>query len=387
MLLPLYLITPAIGLGVGWFAREWLLHRAPNLRFRYLRRDYFTGLNYLLNEQPDKAVDVFIKLIKADEETIETHLALGALFRRRGEVDRSIRIHQSLVSRQDLAQTYKIQALSALAQDYAKAGVLDRAEKLFLELVDMKAELPLSLRQLLLIYQQEKNWTAAIMVAERLNSVEPSETSQETLAQFYCEMAAELIRDGSSTNAKRYLLHAERIDKTCPRPCIMLGNLFHDQRRYKQAIACYKRVSERDSDYIYAVIPSIVECFKKLSDESGLLSYLQTELKIRPQPQVVLTMAKYLLKNDDAQTAIVFVAEQLKMHPSLLILQNLIALYRDTTHGDVADQLALLGGIIDSLLNKRNSFRCNQCGFSGKTHYWLCPGCQTWNSTRPVQDL
>ena len=98
MLAPLYILSPLVGLGVGWFAREWLLHRAPNLRFRYLRRDYFTGLNYLLNEQPDKAVDVFIKLLKADEDTVETHLALGALFRRRGEVDRSIRIHQNLAT-------------------------------------------------------------------------------------------------------------------------------------------------------------------------------------------------------------------------------------------------------------------------------------------------
>ena len=186
---------------------------------------------------------------------------------------------------------------------------------------------------------------------------------------------------------KRYLLQAERIDKACPRGPIMLGDIFYEQRRYKQAIACYKRVSERDPDFIYAIMPAIIDCYKKLSDETGLSAYLERELTDKPQVDVVLAIAKQLNTKQGHLAALEFITKQLQNNPSLAILQYLVTAYRDNTHGEVHAQLSLLLSIIDSILKKRNLFRCNQCGFSGKSHYWLCPGCQTWNSTKPIQDL
>lgn len=387
MLAPALYLVPLATAGLGWLAREWFLHRAPNLRFRYLRRDYFTGLNYLLNEQPDKAVDIFLKLLKADEDTVETHLALGALFRRRGEVDRSIKVHQSLVARPQLPRRYRVLALSALAQDYARAGVLDRAEQLFQDLVKMKEQLPVSLKSLLLIYQQEKNWTKAIDVAEKLRDVLPNFDMHVTLAQLYCEEACVSLGNGRVSEASRLLSKAERIDNNCVRASILLGNIARDQRRYKQAIAYYKRVSERNPKFLYQVMPSLIACYNKLSDDSGLITFLRDVLTTTSQVCVVLAVAEHLQAKSGKGDALEFITDQLKINPSLMILRYLIALYYSNTHGKIHEQLSMLLQIIDTLLEKRHTFRCASCGFSGRQHYWLCPGCQTWSSIQPLHGL
>src|SRR5688500_2471596 len=175
-----------------FFALGWLAARVDIkqllLESRALPVSYFKGLNFLMNEQPDKAIEAFIEVVKVDPQTVELHFALGSLFRRRGEVERAIRMHQNLVERTDLVEEQKLAALFELAQDYLKAGLLDRAEELFLKL-EGTPHAEGALKFLLEIYQQEKEWQKAIGAAQKLESV-TGQSHQKEIANFYCELAS-----------------------------------------------------------------------------------------------------------------------------------------------------------------------------------------------------
>ena len=179
----------------GWWAATRAHMRGERRQRNAISSNYFKGLNYLLNEQPDKAIEVFLKLAEINTETAETHLALGNLFRRRGEVDKAIRFHRHIIGRSNLSEQHRTQALLELGEDYMRAGLLDRAEKLFSELAEDGRYSEVAIRSLLSIYQQEKDWKNAIVQARRLEQVRDRDTSA-LIAQFHCELAAEAGQDG-----------------------------------------------------------------------------------------------------------------------------------------------------------------------------------------------
>ena len=183
----LFLLLPIAAMS-GWLSARKHYKKPSNPKQGYFDPEYFKGLNYLLNEEPDKAIDVFIRLLEVNSETVETHLALANLFRRRGETERAIRIHQNLIARPTLTLLQREQALIELGLDYMSAGVLDRAELLFLELLNSTAPPSDAYEHLLNIYQQERQWQKAINIAKKLHSQDPQKKKAE-IAQFYCELA------------------------------------------------------------------------------------------------------------------------------------------------------------------------------------------------------
>ena len=219
----------------------------------FIPSDYFLGLNYLINEQPDKAVDVFIKMLEVNTDTVETHLALGNLFRRRGEVDRAIRIHQNLIARPQLPQKQRMQALFELAQDYLRAGVLDRAERLFLELIELGGDVNISLTNLINIYQQQRDWKQAIAAAKKLESLSGL-SMNNAVAHYYCELAEQSRINNNKEQAYAQLKNALEHDKNCARANIILGQLFFEAGEYQQAINASKMVYEQDAEYVSEVI-------------------------------------------------------------------------------------------------------------------------------------
>ena len=196
MLELLWLLLP-LAAASGWLAARRGVRGTKAQLMPELSSDYFQGLNYLLNEQPDKAIEVFVRMLEVNSDTVETHLALGNLFRRRGEVDRAIHIHQNLIARPTLKPEQRTQALMELGQDYMRAGLLDRAESLFEELVQVDAHTAAALQQLLVIYQQEKDWDRAIQTARRLGVVS-GRNMAPVIAQYYCELAARIVGQGRS---------------------------------------------------------------------------------------------------------------------------------------------------------------------------------------------
>lgn len=379
LLLP---VAAASGWVMGKKEKQQTEHSSP----QQLRHDYFRGLNYLINEQPDKAVDVFIKLLEVDSDTVETHLALGNLFRRRGEVDRAIRIHQNLIARPQLDKTHRVQALSALGQDYLSAGVLDRAERLFLELMRLGEENQQSLQFLLNIYQQEKDWKKAIEIARKLEGIS-KKTMSATIAQYYCELAKQVLEKSWVTEALQHLKRAQAIDHRCVRASLMRGQIAMEAGEYQEAIRCYKFVRHQDPEYVSDMIEPLSFCFRELKDEHSFVEFLRSCLVDNPRITIVLAISEYLQNNASDKDAIEFVADQIQRRPSLRGLSHLVGVYIKNSRGDTRDKLRILKKFIDMLLSAKPVYRCERCGFSAKTLLWLCPGCHHWSTVKPIQGL
>ena len=378
-----YSLLPIAAVGGGWLMGRYWQQGKQKEQNNNLPADYFVGLNYLINEQPDKAVDVFIKLLEVDSETIETHLALGSLFRRRGEVDRAIRIHQNLIARPQLDKHYRAEALEALGQDYLHAGVLDRAEQLFQELVELGEKNITSLHSLLHIYQQEKDWLQAIETAQKLTAVS-GESMHQTIAQYYCEIAEQVLDEGAVHQALRYLKRAQAIDPECVRASLMRGKIEYQQGNLKDAIRHYQHVPEQDIAYMPVVLPLLGSCYQQLDQAEEFITYLKSILAKEHLVPVVLELAKHLQHTNGHKTAIDYVAEQIKVHPNLRGLNGLVDLYCQTTSGDIKQKLTILHGFMDQLIAAKPAYQCSQCGFSGQSLYWSCPSCHQWNTVKPI---
>lgn len=378
---PLLMLSPFL-LFAGWYVGYRTPIGNPTHTAR-LPRDYILGLNYLINEQPDKAVDLFIKLLEVNEETIETHLVLGNLFRRRGEVDRAIRVHQNIINRPRLAAAHRMDALLELGQDYLKAGVLDRAEQLFLELVEFRQHLSESLRMLLHIYQQEKDWDQAVEVAKRLQK-ETGESMSPIISQYYCELAERYCQQGDLEGAHQFLKRAHGMDHQNVRVYMVKAQLLMKAQDYAEAIRNFKRVIEKNVHYIVEIIDALNYCYRAIGDDSGFLNYLEGCLLSRPGIAVMLTYADYLQKSQDSQAAMEFMSRQIQLEPSLHGMSHLLDLYLKNKRPLEVEQLKALQEMVHQLLVDVPTYRCTQCGFSGKMLYWLCPSCHRWNSVQPI---
>ena len=352
-----------------------------------LTREYVVGLNYLLNEQPDKAVDVFIKLLEVDSETVETHLALGSLFRRRGEVDRAIRIHQNLIARTQLSDFQRKEALMALGQDYMSAGMFDRAEGIFLELVKLTNQREIgSLKGLLAIYQQEKAWEKALEVVQQIE--ESTGISMHIEAgHYYCEIATQALKKKQQDKAYQSIKEALIIDPSSVRASLMLANLEMQSGRHRPAIRALKRVQEQDPEFLNEIIEPLVECYRALDAMDECIDYLEQTLSKHPRASVIFVIGDYLSREKSVDFAIDYVSGHLGRYPSIRGLNRLIYWHLESAHGKVRDKLQMLYAITSKFLENKPIYRCGQCGFSGKLLHWQCPSCKQWSKTKPIHGL
>jgi len=347
---------------------------------------YFKGLNYLLNEQPDKAIDVFVQMLDIDNETVETHLALGNLFRRRGEVERAIRIHQNLIARPTLDRTQRAQALLELGQDYMRAGLFDRAENLLIELLEINQHETLALQNLRTIYQQEKDWLKCLDVASKLEAITGEVQSIER-AHYYCELAVIARKKQDYTLAAELLKKAQESDSTCVRAALVQGKVDVAQENYVAAINSFKQVAEQDPAFVSEILPFLVQSYIGLGQRNELIAYLQQVYQQQKSIAVMLVLADLLQEDKGDQAAVEFVADYLHKYFSLDGAQKLIDLNRKCAQGSFADTFSILHEQLAMLLEKRPAYQCKQCGFEVKTLHWQCPGCKSWDSIKPVQEL
>ena len=234
------LLVP-VAAASGYLAGRRGSEKSSGQRVTRLTSSYFRGLNYLLNEQPDKAIELFLQIAEPDSDTLETQLALGNLFRRRGEVDRAIRLHQNLFTRPLLSAEQRSLALVELGEDYLRAGLLDRAEALYKDLLQVDGQEAIALRQLIEIYQQEQDWDSAIAAAERL--CESGDCSNTALiAQFRCELADRALEQGDHEGARSHLQRALNDQPDCIRAELQLGKIELQHSRWQQAARHFERV-------------------------------------------------------------------------------------------------------------------------------------------------
>lgn len=385
MITDLLLLLLPVAAASGWVMAHRDDDKASTTAHK-VPKNYLVGLNFLLNEQPDRAVDAFIKMLEVDSDTVETHLALGGLFRRRGEVDRAIRIHQNLIARPHLNKQQRIQSLLALGQDYMRAGVLDRAERIFLEVVDSGEEVSPSLRYLLDIYQQEKAWLRAIAMAEKLET-KIGDAMRVNIAHYYCELAAIEVSNSNFEHAKKYLRKSMSINKDCVRSSLIFGDIELAEGHFKAAIKFYKQVEEQDPDYLTEAIVPIASCFERLGLQAELLIYLKECLHKYPRITLVLIMAQQLQRHNDIAAALEILTAYLKKHPSIRGLQYLIKLQMQKPENQEQETLQILDDLTKGILENKPIYRCEKCGFEAKKLDWLCPRCRTWNTVKPIQGL
>ncbi len=366
--------------GMGWLAaridiKELLTESSA------LPRSYFEGLNFLLNEQQDQAIEAFIEVVKVDPQTIELHFALGSLFRRRGEVDRAIRMHLNLVERGDLDEEKKQQALFELAQDYLKAGILDRAEAAFHNLHDTPYEKE-SLEFLLEIYQKEKDWLKAIDISQRL-TVLTGQSQSKLAAFFYCELAASELTKKQTDAA---IVHLEQALHTHPqgvRANIMLGDIELAAGHALRAIEIWKKVEQQDAQYLPLVAERLLQAYRQTGGEAAGVILLQTYLQKYPSLDLMNVLFGIVVQRDGAEAAYQLVRNELKRNPTLLGLDKLLeAQLLETTSERRAD-IELVKNLIHNRTRSLAMYRCGHCGFKARQFYWHCPACHSWESYSP----
>lgn len=380
------LLLPAAAIS-GWYVANRQYHRKEEKADRKLSREYVQGLNYLLNEQPDKAVDLFIKLLDVDSDTVETHLALASLFRRRGEVDRAIRIHQNLIARPQLSLTERKESLLALGQDYLSAGLFDRAERIFLELIDLGGEVDKSsLYGLIAIYQQEQDWEQALQVAKKIEHCTGGST-RTNQAHYYCEMAEKAIKAKQLDKAEQLLKTAIQVDKNSVRASLMLAELDKQAGRPKQAVKILRSIIEQDPDFLSEVIPHLVDVYQQLGDMGACVQFLLSTIQKHPRASTIFVVAEHIRSTQGIDAAIEFLSERLREYPSIRGLNRLIEWHLEYTQGKVRQKLEILHDITSKFLNDKPVYRCGHCGYAGRHLHWHCPKCKQWGQMKPVHGL
>lgn len=382
MLELLFLLLP-IAAAYGWFMGRNSVRVEQRKEQEEFSKNYVTGINLLLSEQSDKAVDLFIDMLDIDSETIETHWTLGKLFRRRGEVERAIRIHQNLISRPALSEEERQHAMYELGQDYLSAGLYDRAEQMFSELQEHSNYRSESLHSLLALYEATHEWDKAIRVALKLRRKDKH--IEPTIAQFYCELAD--LQEDPTLTLKHYQ-KALKHDDVCVRARVALARWWLGHNKPQRAIEYLLPVTEKAPDFIPEVLPLLQEAYTQNQDEQGFTSVLHDVVLSHPCATAVVMLADIIAKRNDVVAAEQFMLAALQKNPTMKAFHKLIRFHvASADEGRARDSLRLLADMVSEQLKQRSRYRCRHCGFSGQTLYWHCPSCKTWGSIKPTRGL
>ncbi|HEY3301473.1 MAG TPA: lipopolysaccharide assembly protein LapB [Methylophilaceae bacterium] len=350
---------------------------------------YFKGLNFLITDQHDKAIEAFIEAVQANADSLELHFALGSLFRRSGEVDRAINLHLNLLDKPELPQAQRQAIKAELAQDYLKAGLFDRAEELFSSLDDSRYQQP-ALRALLEIYIREREWEQAIKSATELERISGISFRKE-IAHFYCEMAMKSIIDHDTHTALHELEMALDANKNCVRANLMLGDMEASTSSHKEAISFWKRIEYQQPDYLGLVANKLLNSYRTLNKTDEGVELLQHYFSTYKLPTLLGVVYEITLNEQGAEMAAKFARNELERKPSLQTLEYLLKanaiLKASTINGteQTSTHLALhdnqlVQQTVRSAIGSRSAYVCTQCGFKARNFHWQCPACNAWES-------
>ena len=366
--------------GLGWIAARVDINSLV-FESRTLPRGYFKGLNHLLNDQPDKAIDSFIEIVKLDPESADMHFALGNLFRRRGETERAIRVHQNLLARPDLPSEQKAHAQYELGMDYLKAGLLDRAEETFNLLVDTPFEVQ-ARRALLEIYQREKEWRRAIDVAVGLQE-SGAGARQKEIAQFYCELAQDALVHLQPSDAMQLLDKALQADRSSVRATILIGDAQLAQGDTEAALVTWRRVEHQSVPHVALVAQRLMDGYRKVGRPQEGVNLLRSYLAEASSIDLIEVVFKAVIELDGVEAAKQLVVEELRRNPTLLGLDKLLEARLMDAPAHVWEELSMVKNLVQRYTQKLARYQCSHCGFKARQFYWQCPGCSRWETYPP----
>lgn len=377
LLAGLFLLLAAAGWAMGRFGERDEEDAPPPLNI-----DYLKGLNFLLNEQTDQALEHFLEMVRVDDKTIETHFALGSLFRRRGEVDRAIRIHQNIIARPDLAAEQRDQALFSLAKDYLHAGLLDRAEKLFVRLAEGSRYQVQALENLCRIYEQEKEWQKAIDAGQKLETLGGKSLALQ-IAHYYCELAEQCAAKGDYNSARQYVKKAQSGRPRTMRGALTRAHIARETDDNKTAIRLYHRIIDEHTYIIAEALPEIVAAYERDGSTDGLDKALRSMLEHNPEMSSLIAYTAIINNIVGIPVIDDCVDEYILNEPTLSEFVDI----HDLTKADAdskTEALKKVRGALAKLAAATPRYQCQECGFSSQRLLWQCPSCRNWETQRPA---
>lgn len=377
LLAGLFLLLAATGWALGRFGERDEENPPPPLNV-----DYLKGLNFLLNEQTDQALEHFLEMVRVDDKTIETHFALGSLFRRRGEIDRAIRIHQNIIARPDLAAEQRDQALFSLAKDYLHAGLLDRAEKLFVRLSQGSRYQVQALESLCRIYEQEKEWQKAIDAGQQLETVGGRSLALQ-IAHYYCELAEEGAANNDYAAARRYVKKAQAGRPRTMRGALTRAHIARETNDHKTAIRLYHRIIDEHTYLISEALPEIVATYEKDGSMSGLDKALRSMLDKNPDMRSLVAYTAIVNNLTDIPIIDECVENYLLDEPTLSEFVDL-HIFSQGNGAKQSEALSKVRSALSKLAATTPRYQCQECGFSSQRLLWQCPSCRNWETQRPA---
>jgi lipopolysaccharide assembly protein B len=376
-------LTLAGTLAIGWAITTWATLARRKRRHRRRER-YLEGVRFLLDDKPDRALEVFLGLAEVDDETIDTHFALGSLYRRRGEVDRAIRVHQHIVARTDLDPRHRDAALTELARDYFRAGLYDRAEKLFLELADTGREPALALTHLVRIYENQHDWRQAAAMHERLRVIGVPE-QPTAIAHYYCEMAEAAMGEQDYVTALEHLRSAQHEQHDFGRSAILRGDLARKQGDPALALQLYQRVVGRDFHLLALVLPRLAEASRQAGDPAAFDVAVEELLRKGAGNHAEIAYAAIVSGYYDDPLILECVREMLTIDSDL---RDMAAAFIPAGgEAMTREQLRRIASALRNVVLRHARYKCSECGLDSSAFLWHCPGCHSWETLRGVAAL
>ncbi|WP_300001665.1 lipopolysaccharide assembly protein LapB [uncultured Cedecea sp.] len=386
MLELLFLLLP-VAAAYGWYMGRRSAQQDKQQEASRLSRDYVTGVNFLLSNQQDKAVDLFLEMLKEDTGTVEAHLTLGNLFRQRGEVDRAIRIHQTLMESASLNYDQRLLAVQQLGRDYMAAGLYDRAEDMFSQLIDETDYRISALQQLLQIHQATSDWQKAIDVAEKLVKF-GKDTKRTEIAHFYCELALLSMGSDSLDKGLALLKKGAAADKNCARISIMMGRIFIEKGEFTRAAETLSRVIEQDSELVSETLDMLQTCYRELNNVEEWERFLRRCVEENVGASAELLLAEVLEQREGADTAQIYINRQVQRHPTMRGFHRLMNYHlHEAEEGRAKESLMILRDMVGEQIRTKPRYRCQKCGFTAFSLYWHCPSCRAWSTVKPIRGL
>lgn len=386
MLELLFLLLP-VAAAYGWYMGRRSAQQDKEQESNRLSREYVTGVNFLLSNQQDKAVELFLDMLKDDSNTFEAHLTLGNLFRSRGEVDRAIRIHQALTESASLTFEQRLLAVQQLGRDYMAAGLYDRAEESFNQLVDEEDFRRSALQQLLQIYQATSDWPAAIEIAEKLVKMGKDQLRVD-IAHFYCELALLAMGSDDLDKALTLLKKGAAADNQCARASIMMGRIYMAQQDYSRAVEALRQVLDQDKELVSETLPMLQECYQHLDKPLDWANFLKRCVEENTGATAELMLADILEREEGAEVAQAYINRQLQRHPTMRVFHRLMDFHlHEAEDGRTKENLQGLRDMVGEQIRTKPRYSCRKCGFTSQSLYWQCPSCRTWASIKPIRGL
>lgn len=378
----LLLLLPVAYLS-GWLKGRSYKGSKTSTSSQTLSSDYFKGLNYLLSDQQDRALPVFLRLVHVDNETIDTHLALATIYRRSGNYDKAIEVHQNLIARPSLSAKYRSKALLELGRDYLMAGLFDRAEGLFNDVIKNGFYEKKARQYMLTIFQQEKEWLDAVNITKTL--IQQGDSSLKPLiAQFYCEISDQYFQNGNLKQADHSIKDALAYYPACIRAMICRVRIYIALKKYKEAITTIKQIEQTDADYFPAIISFCIECYRESGKVAELVNYLkqveERHSKLNLMEPIVDLLAE--LHGDDS--AIRYLHERLNKTPNINGLASFLRLTLRNDRSSSNTQLQEIKSVVEKMQQTVDLYQCNKCGYTSGTLNWQCPSCHVWGEIKPV---